>query len=104
MASHGISWVLGAHVCFGGLDFIITTEGELAQAPAAVQSLHSAGLDAIAEALEELQLHAPEARAPGSDQLLSFDYGRLERSSAPSWDPNRPGRTCATSPSRSPTL
>ena len=29
--------------------------------------------------LEELQLHAPEARALGSDQLLSFDYGRLER-------------------------
>ena len=24
-------------------------------------------------------MHAPEARAPGSDQLLGFDYGRLER-------------------------
>ena len=61
------------------LDFIVTTEGELAQVPAAVQSLHSAGLDAIAEALEELQLHGPKARAPKSDQLLDFDYGRLER-------------------------
>ena len=52
---------------FRNLDFIVTTEGELAQVPAAVQPLHSAGLDAIAEALEELQLHAPKARAPGSD-------------------------------------
>ena len=67
MASHGVSWVLGAHVRFGNLDFIIMTEGELAQVPAAVQPLHSASLDAIAEALEELQLHAPEAHAPGSD-------------------------------------
>ena len=36
MASHDVSWVPGAHVCFGNLDFIVTTEGELAQAPAAV--------------------------------------------------------------------
>ena len=55
------------------------TEGELAQAPTAVQPHHSTGLDAIVKALEELQLHASEARAPGSDQLLGFDYGRLER-------------------------
>ena len=55
------------HVCFGNLDFIVTTEGELARAPTAIQPLHSAGLDAIAEALEELQLHAPEACAPESD-------------------------------------
>ena len=47
MASRGISWVLGAHVCFVNLDFIITVEGELVRAPAAVQPLHSAGLDAI---------------------------------------------------------
>ena len=64
---------------FGDLDFIVTTEGELALAPAAVQPLHSAGLGAIAEVLKELQLHAPEAHAPGSDRLLSFNYGRLER-------------------------
>ena len=79
MASHKVSWVLRAHVCFGDLDFIIMVEGELVQAPTAVQPLHSAGLNAIVEALEELQLHAPEAHAPGSDQLFSFDYGRLER-------------------------
>ena len=63
---------------FRNLDFIVTTEGGLAQAPATIQPLHSAGLDTIAEVLEELQLHAPEARAPGSDQLLGFDYRRLE--------------------------
>ena len=79
MASHDISWVLGAHVHFGDLHFIITAEGELARAPVVVQPLHSAGLDAITEALEELRLRAPEARAPGSDQLLGFDYGRFER-------------------------
>ena len=77
---------------FEDLDFIITMEGELAQAPAAVQPLHSTGLDAIAEALEELQLHAPEAHAPGGDRLFGFDYGRLERQlsafvgSRPSWE------------------
>jgi len=29
-ASHGVSWVLGAHVRFGNLDFIVTMEAELA--------------------------------------------------------------------------
>ena len=79
MASHGVSKVPGAHVHFGNLDFIISIEGELVQVPAVDQPLHSAGLDAITEALEELQLHAPKARASRSDQLLSFDYRRLER-------------------------
>ena len=79
MASHGVCWVPGAHVRFGNLDFIVTKKGGLVQAPAAVQPLHFTGLDAIAEALEELQLHAPEARASRSDQLLGFDYRRLER-------------------------
>ena len=51
MASHGISWVLGAHMCFGDLDFIITVGGELALAHAAIQPLPS----------------------------ISLDYGRLER-------------------------
>ena len=78
MASHDISWVPGTHVRFEDLDFIITVEGELARAPVIIQPFHSTSLDAIAEALEELQLHAPEARAPRSDQLLDFDYGRLE--------------------------
>ena len=54
MASHGVSWVPGAYVRFGNLDFIIMMEGGLVQAPAAVQPLHFTGLDAIAEALEEL--------------------------------------------------
>ena len=79
MASHSVRCVPGMHVGFGNLDFIIMVEGELAQVPTAVQPLHSAGLDTIAKALEELQLNAPEACTPESDQLLSFDYGRLER-------------------------
>ena len=54
MASHDVSWISGAHVHFGNLDFIVTTEGELAQVPATVQPLHSTSLDAIAEGLEEL--------------------------------------------------
>jgi len=78
MANHNLMWVSSAHVRFGDLDFIVTTEGELAMAPTTIRPLHSTGLDMITEALEELQLHAPEARAPGSDQLLGFSYGRLE--------------------------
>ena len=79
MAIHDVSWVPGAHVRFGNLDFIISTEGELARVPATIQPFHSVGLDAIAEALKELQLHTPEAHASGSEQLLGFDYRRLER-------------------------
>ena len=45
MVSHGISWVLGTHVRFGNLDFIITVGGELALAHAAIQPLPSIGLD-----------------------------------------------------------
>ena len=41
MANHAINWVLGAHVCFGDLDFIVTLGGELALAHTAVQSLPS---------------------------------------------------------------
>ena len=54
MASHSVSWVPGAHVRFGNLDFIITTKGELAMAPAVIWPLHSTGFKVIAEALEEL--------------------------------------------------
>ena len=54
MANRNVCWVPSAHVCFVDLDFIITTEGELARTPIVAQPLHSAGLDAIAEALEEL--------------------------------------------------
>ena len=38
MANHAISWVLGAHMRFGDLDFIVTPGGELALAHVAVQS------------------------------------------------------------------
>ena len=43
MASHTISWVLGAHVRFGDLDFIVTVGGELVLAHLAIQSLPSIG-------------------------------------------------------------
>ena len=39
MATHAISWVLGAHVCFSNLDFIVTLGGELALAHTVAQSL-----------------------------------------------------------------
>ena len=77
---------------FEDLDFVVTVEGELAMAPAAVRPLHSVGLKAIIEALEELELPTSEARAPRSDQLLNFDYRRLERQLGaflgprPSWE------------------
>ena len=45
MASHGISWVSGAHVRFGDLDFIVTVGGELALAHTAIQPLPSIGLN-----------------------------------------------------------
>jgi len=79
-------------VLFRDLDFIITTEGELAWAPVVIQPLHSIGLDVIAEALEELRLHALEAHVLGGSRLLDFDYGRLERQLSaflrprPSWE------------------
>ena len=78
MSSHNLCWVPSAHVRFRNLDFIVTAKEELVQAPATVRPLHSTGLDVVVEALEELQLHALESCAPRSDQLLGFDYGRLE--------------------------
>jgi hypothetical protein len=47
--------------------------------PAPVQPLRSIDLDTVAEALEELLLHALVARTPEGDQLLDFDYEQLER-------------------------
>jgi hypothetical protein len=67
MASHDINWTLGAHMCFESLDFIVTMEGELVQALMPVQPPPPTGLDAIIEALEELQLNNLEAQAPEHD-------------------------------------
>ena len=75
---------------FENLYFIVTIEGELARVPAAVQPLHSTGLDAITEALEELQLHASEAHSLRSNQLLGFNYGRLERQLSAFLEPRPP--------------
>ena len=47
MASHNVSWVPGMHVHFRNLDFIVTMEGELVQAPVVVQPLHSTSLYVI---------------------------------------------------------
>jgi hypothetical protein len=79
MASCGVSWVLASHVCFGNLDFFVTSEGELAWASTPVQPPRSTGVNTIVKALEELQLHALEVRAPGGARLPDFDYERLER-------------------------
>ena len=67
MASHGTSCVPCAHVHFGDLAFIITVGGELALAHAAIQPLPSISLDIVDEVVEELQLHAPRAHAPGNN-------------------------------------
>ena len=45
MANHNVSWVPGAHVRFGSLDFVITVGGELVWAQTAIQSLPSIVLD-----------------------------------------------------------
>ena len=45
MASNGISWVLGAHMYFSDLDFIVTMGGELALVHATIQSIPSIGLN-----------------------------------------------------------
>ena len=45
MANHDVSWVLGAHVLLGSLDFIIMVEGELVWANTAIRSLPSTALD-----------------------------------------------------------
>ena len=44
MATHAISWVPGAHMHFGNLDFIVTLGGELALAHTVAQSLPSVSL------------------------------------------------------------
>jgi hypothetical protein len=98
MAGHGISWILGVHVRFVTLDFVVTMEGELVQALAPAQPPLTIGPDAIDEALEELHLDAPKARAPGCDQLLDFDFGRLEHQLAVFQNSIHPRRTYITSP------
>jgi hypothetical protein len=73
-----MSWIPGTHVCFGTLDFVVTAEEEQVQALAPAQPPLTTSLNAIDEALEELQLHALEAHASGHNQLPDFDFGRLE--------------------------
>ena len=47
MATHAISWAPGAHVHFGGLDFIVTLGGELALTHTAAQPLPSINLSCL---------------------------------------------------------
>ena len=76
MANRNVSWVPGAHVRFGNLDFVITTEGELVWSFAATQPLLFGGLEAIIKASEELQLPTTKVYSPRNNQLVSLDYGR----------------------------
>ena len=76
MANRNVSWVPGARVHFGNLDFIITMEGELVWSSAATKPLLFTSLDAIAKALEELQLPTTGVRTPRSNQPLNLNYGR----------------------------
>jgi hypothetical protein len=79
MASHGMSWTLGAHAHLGSLDFLVTTDESMARAPTPVRPPRSDCIDAVIEALKKLQLHALEALVPRGDQLLDFNYVHLER-------------------------
>jgi len=45
MASHRISWVLGAHVHFDDLDFIVMVGGELTLSHTTIQPLPSIDLN-----------------------------------------------------------
>ena len=64
MAGHGICWVLGTHVRFGDLDFIVMVEGELAWAPVVVQPFHSIGLN-----VNTAMLKPPVVAADGGERL-----------------------------------
>jgi hypothetical protein len=79
MASHSASWVSGTHVRFESLGFSIITKGGLERARAPAPPPYSPDHDTFVETLEELQLHAPEVHASEGDQLLAFNYERLDR-------------------------
>jgi hypothetical protein len=77
MADRNVSWVPSAHVRFGSLDFVITSEVELARV-LAPQSPPDSSLKAVVKVVEKLQLNPPEARTPERDRLLDFDFMKLE--------------------------
>ena len=52
---------------FGSLDFIVSTEGELARANGPATPPQAISLDAVIETLGELRLHTPGIHTPGSD-------------------------------------
>ena len=67
MANRNVSWVPGARVRLGNLDFVVMMEGELVRPPTAAQYLLFTSLDTITEAPEELQLPTLEVRTPMSN-------------------------------------
>ena len=62
MASRDVSWVPGAHVCFGDLDFLINGEGELELVTPLAPTSADADLDAIVESLDGMHLCTPQGQ------------------------------------------
>lgn len=79
MASHHVSFALGAHVRFGTLEFLILEGSQLELVGSAPQVPPPADSDMVAETLKGLRLDALEAHALESVPAPVFNYGRLER-------------------------
>ena len=63
---------------FTDLDFIVNTEGKLEWIYAPIWTTNTISTDPIDEALQNMQLHAPKAHTPASDQHLSLDCESME--------------------------
>jgi hypothetical protein len=59
-------------MCFGSLNFVVTTEGDLERALALVPPSPTTGLDTVVETLEGLRLHPSESR--------TLEHGQLDNS------------------------
>ena len=70
MATHAITWVPGAHVRFGDLDFIITLEGELALTHSAAPSLPSINLS-------RLRLEGPPGNSLGPQSSREASHNAI---------------------------
>ena len=80
------------HICFENLDFIIMMGESWCRLPSLFNLSTLSASTRSPRRLMSCRLHASEARTPGSDQLLGFNYGRLERQLGafpgprPSWE------------------
>jgi hypothetical protein len=63
MTNRNVGWPPSARMCFGSLDFIVTTEVDLVWAPILVPPSPTIGLDNVIEAFEELHLHSSTGHA-----------------------------------------